>query len=130
MKYEWLDGYLLSKAGAVHEYKPEWQWDRYLVGGKQFAAVCTPDPKYQPHGGRSMVILKCEPMLAELLRSQYPDVVPGFYSDKQNWNSVYLDGEVPDEALREMCDNSYRLVFERLTKKAQAELLTGRQQDV
>lgn len=38
-KYPWLDGYLLKKAGAVKEFKEEWQWWRYLVGGKQFAAT-------------------------------------------------------------------------------------------
>jgi predicted DNA-binding protein (MmcQ/YjbR family) len=63
--------------------------------GRLFAAVCTPDVKYKPHNGREMVILKCEPMLCELLRAQYPDIVPGFYSDKRNWNSVYLDGDCP-----------------------------------
>lgn len=40
--YEWLDGYLLGKPGAVSEYKAEWGWLRYLVGGKQFATICTP----------------------------------------------------------------------------------------
>ena len=90
--YEWLDGYLLSKPGAASEFKAEWGWLRYLVGGKQFAAVCTPGEAYKPHAGRTMVLLKCDPMLAELFRQQYADVVPGFYSDKRTWNSVYLDG--------------------------------------
>ncbi len=122
MKYGWLDEYLLKNPGAERDFKAEWQWDRYLVGEKMFAAICTPDPKYAPHNGRSMVILKCEPLLAELLRKEYPDVVPGFYSDKRNWNSVYLDGDVPDDVLRGLCDRSYRLVFDKLPKKAQKEL--------
>jgi Uncharacterized protein conserved in bacteria len=125
MKYEWLDDYLLSKAGAVREYKIEWEWERYLVGGKMFASTCTPDPKYKPHDGRSMVILKCDPMLAEIFRNEYKDVVPGFYSDKRCWNSVYLDGDVPDEVLKDMCDMSYRLVFEKLTKREQKEIQSG-----
>lgn len=120
--YEWLDGYLLSKPGAVSEFKAEWGWLRYLVGGKQFVAVCTPGEAYKPHAGRTMVLLKCDPMLAELFRQQYADVVPGFYSDKRTWNSVYLDGAVPEETLRAMCDMSYELVFAKLTKKAQREI--------
>ena len=40
--YPWLDGYLLSKPGAEQDFKVEWQWERYLVRGKMFAAVCTP----------------------------------------------------------------------------------------
>lgn len=125
MKYEWLDAYLLEKPGAKREFKAEWQWERYLVGGKQFAATCTPDPKYKPHGGRSMVLLKCDPALGELFRREYPDVVPGFYSDKRCWNSVYLDGAVPDEVLKNMCDLSYRLVFGKLPKRAQREIAGG-----
>lgn len=121
--YPWLNSYLLSKPGAEQDFKIEWQWERYLVRGKMFAAVCTPDPKYQPHAGRTMVILKCDPTLAEAFRDEYPDVVPGFYSDKRTWNSVYLDGAVPEEVLRDMCDMSYKLVVSKLTKKVQAELM-------
>lgn len=32
-RYEWLDAYLLAKPGAVKDYKPEWGWWRYQVGG-------------------------------------------------------------------------------------------------
>lgn len=120
--YPWLDGHLMSKPGAEQDFKEEWQWQRYLVRGKMFAAVCTPDTKYQPHNGRTMVILKCDPLLAEAFRAEYPDVVPGFYSNKRNWNSVYLDGMVPEPVLRDMCDMSYRLVAGSLTKAVQREL--------
>ena len=120
--YPWLDGYLMDKPGAEQDYKLEWQWQRYLVRGKMFAAVCQPDPKYEPHRGREMVILKCDPRLSEAFRAQYPDIVPGFYSDKTHWNSVYLDGGVPDGVLRDLCDQSYALVVSKLTKKVQREL--------
>lgn len=125
--YPWLDEYLLKRAGAYKEFKAEWGWMRYLVGGKQFASICCPGDEYGAHAGREMVILKCEPALAELFRAQFADVVPGFYSDKRNWNSVYLDGVVPEAVLRGMCDQSYRLVFEKLTKKLQKEILESAQ---
>lgn len=120
--YPWLDHYLLSKPGAERDFKPEWQWERYLIRGKMFAAICTPGPQYTLHAGRTMAILKCSPLLAEGFRAQYADVVPGFYSDKRNWNSVYLDGSLPDEVLRDLCDLSYRLVVSKLPKQVQAEL--------
>lgn len=124
--YPWLDGYLLSKPGVEKDYKAEWGWDRYLLRGKLFAAVCTPDPKHQSYNGRTLVSLKCEPQLAELFRQQYPDVIPGFYMNKQTWNSVYLDGAVPDAVLRGMCDASYTLILGKLPKKTQREITEGR----
>lgn len=121
-RYPWLDDYLMSKPGAQRDFKIEWQWQRYLVRDRMFAAVCTPDPKYQPHNGRAMVILKCDPLLAEAFRAEYSDVVPGFYSDKRCWNSIYLDGAVPDDVFKDMLDMSYRLVTGKLTKAVQREL--------
>ena len=122
--YTWLDEYLLSKSGAEKDFKEEWEWHRYLLRGKMFAAICTPDSKHKEHRGREMVILKCDPILAELFRAEYEDVVPGFYCDKRNWNTVYLDGSVPDDVLKSMCDHSYESIFKKLTKKIQAEILS------
>lgn len=124
-RYAWLDDYLQAKPGAVKDFKVEWEWFRYMVGGKLFAAVCTPDETHPAHAGRTMVILKCEPQLAELFRQQYEAVVPGFYCNKTHWNSVYLDGDVPEDALRGMCDLSYALVLGNLSKKLRAEIAQG-----
>ena len=112
----------MDRPGAEQDYKLEWQWQRYLVRGRMFAAVCTPGAEHKLHAGRTMIILKCDPRLAEAFRAQYPDVVPGFYSDKKTWNSVYLDGQVPDQILRDMCDMSYALVTAKLTKTVRREL--------
>ena len=121
-KYEWLDAYLMSKQGCVKDYKPEWGWFRYIIGGKMFAATCQPGPEYKTYDCRELLQLKCEPLLAEALRNEYKDIIPGFYMDKQNWNSIYLDGEVPDDVLRDLCDRSYELVFSKLTKKLREEI--------
>jgi len=121
-KYPWLDSYLRGKAGAAYDYKEEWSWHRYQVGGKMFAAICRPDAKYQPYGGRELISLKADPHMSELLRADHADILPGFYMDKAHWNSVYLDGEVPEDLLRRLVDISYRLVFSKLTKKAQKEI--------
>ena len=121
--YPWLDEYLRAKPCAEKDFKAEWQWDRYLLRGKMFAAICTPDPKYQPYGGRTLINLKCDPAMGELLRKTYPDILPGFYTDNRCWICVYLDGAVPEETFRELCDESYRLVLAGFSKKAQREIL-------
>jgi len=121
--YLWLDEYLLSKPGAVKDYKAEWEWQRYMVGGKLFAAIMRPSDKYDPaYAEKDLINLKCDPMLAELLRSEHPEILPGFYSDKRTWNSVDLGGSLSEDTLRQMIDDSYRLVFEKLTKKLQKEI--------
>lgn len=122
-KYEWLDAYLLAKTGAVKDYKLEWQWWRYQVGGKLFAATCQPGPEHKGYDCRELLTLKCDPQRSELLRAEFPDIIPGFYCDKRHWISIFLDGEVPEDVLRDLCDCSYRLVFSKLTKKLQRELM-------
>lgn len=127
-KYPWLDEYLLSKPGAIKDYKPEWDWLRYMVGGKMFAAIMRPSSKYDPaYAQKDILNLKCDPLLAELLRGEHPEVMPGFYSDKRTWNSVDLGGNLPEERLRSMIDESYRLVFEKLTKKLQQQIAGNRE---
>ena len=123
-KYPWLDEYLISKPGATKDYKAEWGWLNYRVGGKIFAAMVRPSAKYDPlYAEKDLLNLKCEPMRAELLRGEYPEVMPGFYIDKRIWNAVDLGGGLSDEILRQMIDDSYQLVFGKLTKKLQAEIL-------
>ncbi len=117
LRYEWLDEYLLARKAATKDYKIEWGWDRYLVCDKMFGAICSSKE------GEPIITIKCKPDFGELLRSQYSDIVPGYYMNKQHWNSVYLDGEVPDDILKEMIDQSYRLVVSSLSKKIQKELL-------
>ena len=56
MKYDWLEKYLLAFPGAEHDYKIEWQWDRYMVRGKLFAAICTPEGmKDESYNGHTLV---------------------------------------------------------------------------
>lgn len=43
--------------------------------------------------------------------------------NKRHWNSVYMDGEVPDNVLKEMIDSSYELVLKSLTQKMRNEIL-------
>ena len=127
MKYQWLDAYLLSLPGAEKDYKPEWQWFRYRIRGRLFAAVCSPGPEHRTYGGHDLVNLKCDPARAELLRQVHPEILPGFYTDKRHWIAALLDGELPEDVLRRLCADSHRLVLERLPKYVQREILEGKE---
>ena len=60
-KHPWLDEYLLSKAGCTKDYKEEWDWHRYFVGGKMFAALLHPSENYDPiYAGKDLISLKCD----------------------------------------------------------------------
>lgn len=123
MKYDWLDAYLLSLPGAEKDYKAEWGWFRYMIRGKLFAAVCSPGAEHKLYGGHDLVNLKCDPAEAELLRARYPEILPGFYTDKKLWIAALLDGGLPDEVLRELCAKSHDLILKKLPKYVQREVL-------
>ncbi len=118
-----MHDFLLSMPGTVWDYKAEWGWDRYRVGEKMFAALCRPGLEHAAeYAGHPLLTLKCEPLEAELLRGQYPDILPGFYMDKRNWISIRLDGAVPQELIQQLCAKSYRRVARTLSKKRQKEI--------
>ena len=113
MRYPWIDGYLLQKRGVTKDFQPVWNWERYHIGGRMFAALCL-DKAGNPY----YINLKQAPMEAEFLRGQYEDILPGYYSDKRNWVSVRCDGAVSDGLLREMLDKAYALTLAGMSKKA------------
>ena len=119
MRYLWLDEYLMQKPGVTKNTE-NWNWVRYMIGGKMFAAVCL-DENDKPY----YITLKLEPLEGDLLRQQYADIVPGFYMNKVHWNSVNPDGEVPDELLKKMADQSYGLILAGFSRKKQLEILSG-----
>lgn len=118
MKYLWIDGYLMEKRGVTKDFKQEWQWTRYLIGGKMFAAICKNDA-----GEDALITLKLAPSDGDFLRRQYEDIIPGYYMNKMHWNSIKADGKVPDGLVEDMLDKSYQLVFKGLSKKQQLEIL-------
>lgn len=107
------------------DLQKDWNWIRYQIGGKMFAAVCL-DEKDVPY----YITLKLEPAEGDFLRQQYEDIVPGYYMNKMHWNSVKPDGQVPDELLKDLLEKSYRLVLGGLSKKKQRELLGADGTDV
>ena len=112
MRYSWMDEYLLQKRGVTKDFQPVWNWIRYHIGGRMFAALCLDDA-----GKPYYINLKTDPMESEFLRGQYEDILPGWYSDKRCWVSVRPDGAVPDQLLQQMLDQSYGLVLAGFSKK-------------
>jgi predicted DNA-binding protein (MmcQ/YjbR family) len=75
--------------------------------------------------GKQSVNLKAVPEEAWMLRQQYPGtVLPGYHMNKKHWNTVVLDGVVPDAELIDMLELSYQLVYKKLTKKEREELVS------
>ena len=120
MKYEWIDKYLLEKPGVTKDLQPEWNWIRYQIGGKMFAAICL-DDNDKPY----YITLKLEPLEGEFWRKQYEDIIPGYYMNKVHWNSVKADGKVPDDILRDLLNKAYEIVLGSFSKKKQKEIEKG-----
>jgi len=67
--------------------------------------------------------VKCDPEKTDELREQYEDVQPGYHMNKKHWNTIIVTGSIPEKILKEMIDESYRLVVNSLPKKNRAGLL-------
>ena len=68
------------------------------------------------------ISLKCEPALAEQLRGDHDAITPGYHLDKRHWNTVRVDGSVPEQLVRDMVEDSYDLVVESLPKRVREDL--------
>ena len=117
MRYNWLEACLLKKPGVTKNFKAEWNWTRYMVGGKLFCAIC-----HDGAGGDVYITVKLEPLRGEFLRGQFADVIPGYYMNKTHWNSVRTAGSLPEDILRDMLEESYRLVAAGLPKRTREAL--------
>ena len=115
-KHPWLPEYLLARPGCVMEYKPTWDATLCRLGGKIFALYLR-DGK-----GTPMLNLKCDPYLALDYRDAFPGVLPGWHMNKLHWNSLLLEGDTPDEIVRELVDISYGLVRAALPKKVRENI--------
>jgi predicted DNA-binding protein (MmcQ/YjbR family) len=104
-----------AKPGAVeaHPFGPDVAV--YKVGGKMFALV--------PHEAEPATVnLKCDPEWSEVLRGAYAAVRPGYHMNKKHWNTVVLDGSVPDDELEELVAHSYALVVASLPRREREAL--------
>ena len=105
----------LGLPGTVEEFPFRPDLSVFKVHGKVFALVPL---KSKP----LRISLKCEPPLAEQLRDTYPSITPGYHLNKRHWNTVEVNGSVPDRLVVDMIEDSYDLVVAKLPKRVQAEL--------
>ena len=115
MTLDSLRDYCLSRPGATEELPFGPDALVFKVSGKMFALTGLDAEELS-------VNLKCDPEVAQELRATYDCVRPGYHMNKVHWNTVVLDGSVPDGLVRGWIDDSYALVVQRLSKKQQAEL--------
>jgi predicted DNA-binding protein (MmcQ/YjbR family) len=87
----------------------------FKVSGKIFAIS-----RLNDHPLR--VSLKCEPLLAEQLREAHPAVTPGYHLNKRHWNTVIVDGSLPDRMIRDMIEDSYDLIVSKLPRSRRRAL--------
>ena len=88
----------------------------FKVGGRVFALS-------RLGGSESLrVSLKCEPEVAVGLRAEHPAILPGYHLDKRHWNTVTLDGSLPDRLVRDLVEDSYDLVVGALPKRTREQL--------
>jgi len=59
--------------------------------------------------GYIWVNVKCDPQWRDFWRSTYAAVVPGYHQNKEHWNSIILDGTVPNHEIKRMIAESYDL---------------------
>ena len=117
MNLEFLRKFLLKKKGTTEEtpFGPEALV--YKVMGKMYALIAWEENPLH-------ITLKCDPDFALALRAKYPAVTAGYHMNKRHWNTIMLDGSVPEDEILEMIDDSYDLVVKKL-KKADRERLAN-----
>ncbi len=115
MNLKIFEQYCLSKKGATEDMPFDETTLCFRVGNKIFALT---DLLREPFHFN----LKIQPERSIELRESYECITPGYYSDKRNWITIEPDGSISDELIFELIDNSYNLVFNKLTKKKKLEV--------
>ena len=87
-------------------------WQLVRVKGSRKAFLWT----YE-RGGFINLNVKVAPELRELWRDAYDAVIPGWHQNKEHWNTVILDGSIPDEDVKAMIAHSYDLVTDSPAKR-------------
>lgn len=107
--------YCMAKPGARQSDQNQWQASQIKVGDVLFAMICEIQ-------SRPALVVKSSPELAESLREQHPEIIPCQYLNKTHWNTVFLDGNLPDSQFYHLIDSSYQLVLEGLPEQVRQAL--------
>jgi len=115
VKASTLVKYLRAKPEAVEDYPFGPDAQVFKILGKMFALVFH-------RAGKTCINLKCDPHQAIELRDVFSAVTPGYHMNKTHWNTVLLDGSIPDGEIERMIDHSYSLVVNTLKRAERAGL--------
>jgi len=110
-----LRRWCLQQPGAIEDFPFGPETSVFKVAGKMFALSALDRVPLQ-------VSVKCEPELAVGLRDSYPAIRPGYHLNKRHWNTITLDGSLPDQLVRDLIEDSYDLVVSALPKRARERL--------
>tara|TARA_R110002124_G_scaffold68845_1_gene185900 strand:- start:9971 stop:10363 length:393 start_codon:yes stop_codon:yes gene_type:complete len=119
--------YLLDKIAAAiyHPFGPD--VSVFKVKNKMFATLSLGKGNEKGTDGKMAghycINLKCDRDEAVILRDIFTAVIPGYHMNKSQWNTVILDGSIPQGELERMMDNSYMLVVSKMTKNDQQSIL-------
>ena len=87
-----------------------WQLVRYKGNKKAFLWT------YERDGFINLNV-KADPEMLYVWRMAYDSVIPGYHQNKANWNTIILDGSIPDEEVKQMIEHSYDLISDSPTKR-------------
>lgn len=87
-----------------------WQLVRYRGNKKAFLWT------YEKDGNVNLNV-KVDPERAYLWRDMYKSVLPGYHQNKDHWNTIILDGSIPEKDIKTMIEESYDLVSDSPTKR-------------
>jgi predicted DNA-binding protein (MmcQ/YjbR family) len=105
----------LGFAGAEETFPFGPENSVFKVAGKIFALS-------RLDGDPLRVSVKCDPPLAEELRAAHPAIIPGYHLNKRHWNTIVIDGSLPEQMIADMIEDSYDLVVSRLPRSQRQAL--------
>lgn len=111
-----LRAFCLSFNAAVEDFPFNPETSVFKVLGKLFALTNL--------DARLLTVnLKCDPEDAIRLRGEHPGlIIPGWHMNKRHWNTVTVDGDLPDPLVRELIEDSYDLVVAGLPRTERLRL--------
>jgi len=121
--------YLINKPATLVDFPFDSVTEVYKVKGKMFALLGKDKSKHVEHEQASNNLipyrlnLKCDPDEAQILRDIFPAITAGYHMNKKHWNTIILNGSVPQGEVERMIDNSFKLVVSKMAKKDQASVL-------
>lgn len=104
-KREEATAFCLSFQGVYEDYPfsdKNWCVIRHRKNKKVFAWI------FERHD-KMWINVKCHPQWRDFWRSAFDSVIPAYHLNKEHWNSIILDGSVPDEDIAKMVRESYEL---------------------